>query len=497
MVKPPSRERLRDLSADFFAPPTAAELDEFESLAETWLSDHERVATLAADRTPAPDRGAVDVDSTWVADDPGPFLTRCRIEGAPGGPLDGYEIGVKDNLAVAGVPMTCGSTALEGFVPPCDAIVVARLLDAGGTITGKLILESMAFSGSGELADYGVVPNPCDESHLPGGSSSGCAVAVVDGTVDVAIGTDQSGSVRVPAAWSGCVGHKPTFGLVPYTGGVSLEPTVDHVGPMARSVADCALALDAMAGPHPTDSRQGSFPPTRTTDALDANRPLTIGVLETGFDFDASDPAVSDRVRTTTDALEADGHTVESVSVPLHADGVAIYNAIVIEAHAALVQNEGVGYHRRGEYDDALAEAFAKARRVRARQFPAAMRLSLALGRHLAEEYRGRYHRYGQSLRGDLRDAYDEALAEVDVLAMPTTPQSAHERVTNLSLNRQIKRSLDMFQNTASSNLTGHPAVSVPCGTADGLPVGLQFVGDRFDDGTVLRAAQAVERHGA
>ena len=205
MVKPPSRERLRDLSADFFTPPTAAELDEFESLAETWLSDHERVATLAADRTPAPDRGPADVDL-------------CR--------------------------------------------------------------------------------------------------------------------------------HKPTFGLVPYTSGASLEPTVDHVGPMAQSVADCALVLDAMAGPHPTNSRQGSFPPTRTTDALDANRPLTIGVLETGFDFDASDPAVSDRVRTTTDALEADGHTVESVSAPLHADGVAIYNAIVVEAHAALVQHEGVGYHR-------------------------------------------------------------------------------------------------------------------------------------------------------
>ncbi|MHB9288876.1 amidase family protein [Halobacteriales archaeon Cl-PHB] len=496
MPRPPSRERLRELSAEYFAPPSASDLDTFETLAEAWLADHDRVADLAADHRPAPDRLPADLASTWVGDDPGPFLTRCRIPGADAGPLADYDVGVKDNVAVAGVAMTCGSTALEGYVPAHDAVVVERLLDAGATVTGKLTLEAMAYSGSGELADYGEVPNPRDDDYLAGGSSSGCAAAVVDGSVDLAIGTDQSGSIRVPAAWSGCVGHKPTFGLVPYTGGSSLEPTVDHVGPMASSVADCALALDALAGSHPSDSRQGSVPPVDARAALDDPEPLTVGVLDDGFGFAASDPAVTESVRATLDALADAGHAVETVSVPLHDDGFATYNAIVLEAFAALVRDEGVGYYRGGTYDADFASTFAEARRTRADEFPAAMRLTLALGRYLATEYRGSYHASGQSLRGDLTQQYDDALADVDVLAMPTTPQTAHERRDDLDLEARIQRSLDMFQNTAPFNLTGHPAVSVPCPSADDLPVGLSFVGDQFADATVLRAARAVETLG-
>ena len=494
MVEPPSRERLRRISADFFAPPTEEELDVFESLAESWLADHDRVASLAADRTPVPDRSPADVEETWAVDDSGPFLSRFCLEGTSNGSLRGYSIGVKDNIAVAGVPMTCGSTAFEDFIPPRDAVAVQRLLAAGGTVIGKLNLESMAYSGSGEIADYGPVPNPRDNSYLAGGSSSGCAAAVVNGTVDLAVGTDQSGSVRVPAAWSGCVGHKPTFGLVPYTGGVSLEPTVDHIGPMAQSVADCALALEVMAGTHPSDSRQGTVPATRASNAIHTDQSLKIGILEEAFDLNVGSQVVSEKVQNALNALSAEGHTVESVSVPLHADGFAIYNAIVLESYAALVRDEGTGYYRRGNYDDTFASAFAQARRTRAREFPAAMRLSIALGRYLAENYHGRYHRYAQRVRDDLRIAYDKALAEVDVLAMPTTPQTAHKINPDLSLKRRIERSIDMFGNTAPFNLTGHPAVSVPCGSVDDLPVGLMFVGNTFDDKTVLQAARAVER---
>lgn len=424
------------------------------------------------------------------------FVTRCWIEGAPEGLLAGYEIGVKDNVAVAGVEMTCGSKLFDGYVPRHDATIVTRLLDAGATITGKTNMEDMAFSGSGELSATGAVLNPVSRNHIAGGSSSGSAAAVVAGDVDVAIGGDQGGSIRIPAAWSGCVGHKPTHGLVPYTGIVGLGHSFDHVGPMATTVADCARTLDVLAGTDPLDPRQGTVVPPEAgyEAALDTSpEDVTIGVLEEGFGHETSEAGVDDGVRTALDDFEDRGAEVREVSVPMHLDGLPIWNAIVAEEFAALVRSEGVGHYGKGFYDTHLAAFFAKARRTRANDYLSTVKLTLIVGEYLATQYHGHYYAKAQNLRRELSSAYDEALTDVDVLAMPTTPGTAHELRDDLTRAETIERALSMLANTAPFDVSGHPGLSVPCGTVGGLPVGLMFVGERGADATVLAAGAAFE----
>src|SRR5262245_24640218 len=214
----------------------------------------------------------------------GAWYVKTRIEGAPRGPLAGRTVALKDNVLLAGVPMMNGTTLLEGYVPPVDATVATRILDAGGIIAGKAVCDSWCFSGGSHTADTGAVRNPHDPTRSAGGSSSGSGALVAAGEVDFAIGCDQGGSIRVPASFCGVVGLKPTHGLVPYTGILSLEPTIDHAGPITRSVADNALLLGAIAGPDGLDPRQAGV---RTDDYLGAlgrgAEGLRIGVLREGF----------------------------------------------------------------------------------------------------------------------------------------------------------------------------------------------------------------------
>ncbi|HJU28837.1 MAG TPA: amidase family protein, partial [Candidatus Binataceae bacterium] len=181
---------------------------------------------------------------------------RCEIQGAPEGPLKGKTFAIKDNICVAGIPMMNGTRLLEGFVPAIDATIVTRILDAGGKIAGKSVCESLCFSGGSHTSDTGPVRNPHDPRRSTGGSSSGSGALVAAREVDMAIGGDQGGSIRIPSAWCGVYGIKPTYGLVPYTGAFPIEMTIDHLGPMARSAADCALLLEVIAGPDGLDPRQ-------------------------------------------------------------------------------------------------------------------------------------------------------------------------------------------------------------------------------------------------
>ncbi len=472
------------------------EVADFAAVIERTLAGYERLDQLSA---PTPKVEFTDRDSGYrpdAAEDPlNAFVTKCTVEGADDGPLVGYEVGLKDNVALAGVEMTCGSKLFEGYVPRTDATIVTRLLGAGATITGKLNMEDMAFSGSGELSATGPVLNPRSDEHVAGGSSSGSIAAVVAGEVDVAIGGDQGGSIRIPAAWSGGVGHKPTHGLVPYTGVVGLGHSFDHVGPMARTVEDCARVLDVIAGHDPLDPRQGRVEIDAYEDALDADPgEVTVGVVSEGFGLEESEPGVDAAVRDAIDAFEAEGATVEEVSIPMHADGLPIWNAVVIEETTALVRDEGVGRYGTGYYDTQFAEAFGRARRAQADDYLTTLKLTLILGEYLSDRYRGRYYAKAQNLRRELAARYDDALSGVDVLAMPTTPQTAHEVREDLTRVEAIERALNMLANTAPFDVTGHPAVSVPAGTSDGLPVGLMFVGGRFEDADVLRAGDAFER---
>ena len=494
-IQPPTPKEIRELAEQHHMDLTDDEVQDFKELIEGSMEGYERLDELSVS---GPSLEYTDRDPGYKPDaeeDPlNAFVRKCEVKGADSGQLAEYDVGLKDNISLAGVEMTCGSKLFEGYVPEKDATVVTRLLDAGATITGKLNMEDMAFSGSGELSATGPVRNPHNPDYIAGGSSSGSIAAVVNKEVDVAIGGDQGGSIRIPAAWSGGVGHKPTHSLVPYTGIAGLGRSFDHTGPIARSVSDCARVLEVIAGKSPGDPRQGAVPTESYTDSLDGSAAdITVGVLEQGFGHEQSEAGVDSTVRDALNSFEAAGADVEEVSIPMHLDGLPIWNAIATEGTMATVEAEGIGYNASGQYDTQFMEAFARARRSHADDYLTTVKLTLITGQYLSDKYNSHYYAKAQNLSRELASHYDSALADVDVLAMPTTPQTAHKYQDNLSRTEVIDRALNMLPNTAPFDVTGHPALSVPAGVSDGLPVGLMLVGGQFDDATVLRAGDAFE----
>lgn len=248
------------------------------------------------------------------------FIRKCRVKGADDGPLSGRSIGLKDHVAVAGVPMTLGSHFMEGYIPDFDATIATRLLDAGATIAGKMNMEDFSFGGPGiaGVGDFGRPLNPHNPNYVTGGSSSGSAAAVAAGLLDIAIGGDQGGSIRIPAAWSGCVGLKATHGLIPHSGVFGLEPSVDHVGPMTRTVEDLAVVLQCLAGPDGYDPRQGSVP-ARLPDYVGALgkaiEGVRIGVLAEGFDLPGAEADVESVVTAALGVIERIGARLERVYI--------------------------------------------------------------------------------------------------------------------------------------------------------------------------------------
>jgi amidase len=501
LLDEPTEEEVREIAERFYMDLSDEEIGEYTEMIAGKMGGYERIEALAEPPRPLADADRDPGHRPDDSEDPlNAYVTACRVDGAEDGPLAGWTVGLKDNIALAGVEMTLGSTVMRGYVPDSDATVARRVLDAGATITGKTNMDSFAVSGTGELTATGPVLNPHDEDYLAGGSSSGSAAAVADGDLDLAFGTDQAGSVRVPAAWCGCVGHKPTFGLVPYTGGASRGFFYDHIGPLASSVADCATALDVVAGADDLDPRQGPgrIPTGEYEDALPgAAEELTVGVLSEGFGAD--EERVDDVVAEALDDFEAAGATVTEVSVPWHDHGSIIWSAVTGVNSTSNERHEGVGRYMKGHYDTQFLQAYANARRARADDLPPTVKLSILSGQWLDDRYHGYYHAKAQNLTRKLTRKYDEALESVDVLAMPTTPVTAfpvvseYEDRTELIQRAQGKRKRGA--NTMAFNATGHPALSVPAGTVDDLPVGLMFVGEHFDDGTVLRAGDAFERN--
>lgn len=497
-LRSPTTDEIERYAAAHHMDLSEEEIEEMAAVIPELLGAYERLEELSPSKPEVkyPNRHAGDEPST--DDDPlNAFIRTCEISGADSGLLAGYDVGLKDNVSLADIEMTFGSDVVSGYVPSIDATIVTRLLDTGASITGKLNMENLAFSGSGEMSAFGPVKNPHDTDHLAGGSSSGSAAAVVTEDADVAIGGDQAGSIRIPAAWCGCVGHKPTHGLVPYTGILGLGRSFDHTGPLARSVTDCARVLEAIAGKDPLDPRQGAVTTQSYTDVTDDDPTpddLTIGVLEQGFGHEESEPDVDDTVRDALDAFAESGAEVTDVSIPMHLDGLPIWNGIANEGTTATIAGEGSGHFGNGYYDTDLMEAFADARRKNADKYPPTIKLVATFGEYLAEEYHSHYYAKAQNLSRDLAAAYDEALGDVDVLAMPTTPQTAHERIENPSNLQIIERAVNMLPNTSPFDVTGHPAISVPAGTSDGLPVGVMFVGQHFDDATVLQAGHTFEQ---
>src|SRR6059036_1559198 len=353
---------------------------------------------------------------------------RCAIKGASSGPLAGKKIAIKDNVCVAGIPMMNGSNVLEGYVPDVDATIVTRILDAGGEIVGKAVCEHLCFSGGSHTSDTGPVLNPHDPKRSAGGSSSGSAALVVARECDMAIGGDQGGSIRIPSSYSGAVGLKPTYGLVPYTGVFPIELTLDHTGPIARTAADCAALLEAIAGPDGLDLRQSGAVRTEpyTKKLTGDARGVRIGIVREGFGWPNSEPDVDKMVRDAGARLTRAGAAVTEVSVPLHRDGIHIWNAIAVEgATMLMVAGNSMGTNWKGHYTTSLLDFYGRSRRVRGNDLSETVKLVILLGQYMQDNYQGRYYAKAQNLARVLRAAYDEALNGVDLLLMPTLPLKA------------------------------------------------------------------------
>lgn len=496
-LRAPTEAEIRELSSELYLDLTEQEVRDYRELVSELLDSYDAVRRLGQPPIERSEHRSRDPGHRVREGDPhNAWITRCDVAGTDDGPLAGWEIGIKDNISVGGVEMTCGSQVLEGYVPHTDATLVSRLLDAGGRVVGKTNMDDMAFTGNGHSGAFGPTLNPHDDEYLSGGSSGGSAIAVATGEVDLAIGSDQGGSVRVPAAWSGVVGHKPTHGLVPYTGCVGIENTIDHAGPLASDVESAAKALSVIAGRDPDDPRQPrSVPDEKYERAIgEGIQGLSIAVLREGFTQPGHDPGVNESVHSAIDALRHEGATAEEVSVPLHADAADVYTVALAEGFLAAFSGEGAGHNWNGRYNTSWVDSFGKARRAQGGDFPPSVKLTLLTGAYTSDQYHSKYYAEAMNLRMELTQQYDELLSEYDLVAMPTTATTANEYVSGQDRFEFIADAWGCLANTCAFNMTGHPSLSVPVNPVGSLPAGLMLTGRQFDDVTVLKAGHALER---
>jgi aspartyl-tRNA(Asn)/glutamyl-tRNA(Gln) amidotransferase subunit A len=418
-------------------------------------------------------------------------LDRRRAAGEKLGPLAGVPVAIKDNLCVRGVRTTASSRILDTFSPPYDATVVHRLEEAGAIVVGKTNCDEFAMGSSNENSAYGPVRNPWSPDRAPGGSSGGSAVAVAARLVPLALGSDTGGSIRQPAALSGVVGLKPTYGRVSRYGLIALASSLDQVGPFARSVADAALALGQLAGSDPYDSTSLAEPVPDYTAALTGDvRGVRIGVPRR-FIAEGVDAPVLQAFDAALDVLRDAGATVTDVDLPYARYAVPVYYLVMTaEASSNLARYDGVRYGHRSKDVRTLKELYS---RTRDEGFGAEVKRRIMLGTYvLSAGYYDAYYLKAQQVRTLLRRDYERAFETVDVVAMPTSPTPAFRLGEKTSDPLQMYLA-DIF--TVSANLTGSPALSIPCGFAAGrLPIGLQLTGRMFDEATLLRIGDAYER---
>jgi amidase len=423
------------------------------------------------------------------------WYVKTRVEGATAGKLKGKSVALKDNVCLAGVPMMNGASTLEGYVPDIDATVATRILDAGGTIVGKTVCEYFCFSGGSHTSATGPVHNPHRAGYSAGGSSSGSAAVVAAGEVPMAIGGDQGGSIRIPASFCGIYGLKPTHGLVPYTGIMPIELTIDHTGPMTATVEDNALLLEVLAGPDGLDPRQNGAVAKPYRDVLGRGaKGLRIALVTEGFGHPHSQASSDAVVRAAAERFSGLGSEVAEVSIPMHRLGPAIWLPIAAEgATMQMMFGNGFGFNWQGLYVTSMLD-FHNGWRSRADELSETLKNTMLLGQYMITNHRGHYYAKAQNLVRRLRAAYDAVLAQYDLLLMPTLPMAATKLpAADASTTEIIERGFEMIPNTAPFDCTHHPAMSLPCGQVDGLPVGLMLVGRRFAEETIYQAAAAFE----
>ncbi|MQA94685.1 MAG: amidase [Streptosporangiales bacterium] len=495
-IDDPTRDEVRSAAA-------ALGLDLDEAACDSYLAmiagNAAAYRALDAMTEPLPESRGGDRSWQEPGEDPlNAWVLRMNLRTRDDGPLAGRTVVVKDNVSVAGVPMTGGSSILRGFVPDTDATIVTRLLDAGATITGRSRCEYFSLSGGSHTSDGGPVRNPHRPDRSAGGSSSGSGALVASGAVDLAIGGDQGGSIRIPSCWCGVYGMKPTYGLVPYTGVMSIESAVDHTGPMTADVTDNALMLEVLAGADGLDPRQSAPQTHAYTAALTGDcRGLRVGVVREGFGTPVSEPDVDQAVRQALDALAKLGAEVAEVSVPAHADAPTIFTPVLVEGGLQqMLSTNGMGANGQGHYASGLIAAMS-GWRERSGEFSESLKATIIAGELFRRRYGGAYYAKAMNLVRHLRAAYDDALTRFDLLAMPTLPMKATPLPPKDAPRELIvQRALEMIGNTSPFNLTGHPAMNVPCAMRDGLPVGLMLVGRKYDEPSIYRAAYAFEQAG-
>ncbi|MGH7906518.1 MAG: amidase [Candidatus Binataceae bacterium] len=500
-IKSPSIEDISRIAEGFGMRLSADDIRGFNNLMGPMLASYERLDELAEPALEVKYKNRKNWKPSEAENPLGGWYWRTEIKGAASGPLTGKTLAIKDNVAVADVPLMCGTRLLEGFVPKTDATIVTRILDAGGTILGKANCENLCFSGNSHTSHSGVARNPYDLTRSPGGSSTGSAALVASSAVDMAIGADQAGSIRIPSSWSGIYGLKPSYGLVPYTGIGPMELTVDHTGPMARTAADVALLLEVIAGPDGLDPRQRGGPmPQKYVSALTGNiKGLKIAVVKEGFGLanPKSEPDVDEAVRKAAQAMAGLGCEISEISIPMHRDGAHIWAAIGCEGNLAfMIEGNAVGRAWKGYYPTDLVEYFAKSVRQNGHEMSVTAKLFFIIGRHMNEAHNGRFYAKAQNLARALTAAYDDALSRCDMLLMPTTPIKATKiPAHDAPIEEQVMRGIEMIPNTSPFNATGHPALNVPCAMSEGLPVGMMLVGRMGEDAAILRAADAFQRN--
>jgi aspartyl-tRNA(Asn)/glutamyl-tRNA(Gln) amidotransferase subunit A len=406
------------------------------------------------------------------------------------GPLAGIPVALKDNLCTRGFATTCGSRILEGWRPPYDATVVEVLRRAGAVALGKTNMDEFAMGSSTENSAFGPTRNPRCTDKVPGGSSGGSAAAVAAGFAPLALGSDTGGSIRQPAALCGVVGMKPTYGRVSRYGLVAFASSLDQIGPFATTVEDAALLYDVIAGHDPMDSTSLPSTPEPTRPGLgEGVEGIRIGVCRDLIDGCA--PDVAARVQEAADALAGAGAKVEEVSVPEFSYGLSAYYLIApAEASSNLARYDGVRYGLRVDGDDVEAMNTA----TRTAGFGAEVKRRVMLGTYaLSAGYYDAYYAQAQRVRTLVMGAFDQAYESYDVLLGATAPTTAFD------LGAKVDDPMAMYMNdvcTIPSNLSGHPAISVPFGTGeDGLPVGVQVLAPALGEAMLFRVARVVEEH--
>jgi aspartyl-tRNA(Asn)/glutamyl-tRNA(Gln) amidotransferase subunit A len=405
-------------------------------------------------------------------------------------PLAGVPVAVKDNMLITGVRTTCGSRILGDYVPPYTATAVRKLEDAGAIIIGKTNMDEFAMGSSTENSAFGPARNPADEETVAGGSSGGSAVAVAAGHTPIALGSDTGGSIRLPASFCGVVGLKPTYGRVSRYGLVAFASSLDQIGPFANNVSDAARALQVISGHDRCDSTSANVAVPDYLSALNGDvKGLRLGVPPECFGA-GLDPEVKEKVEAGIRKLAGRGAEIVEVSLPHTKYVIAVYYIVATaEASSNLARFDGVRYGFRAEEARALSEMY---RRTRDEGFGAEVKRRIMLGTFvLSSGYYDAYYEKAQRVRSMLVSDFAEAFKKCDVIATPTAPTPAF-RIGEKSDDPLAMYLTDIY--TVTVNLAGVPAISVPCGQSSaGLPIGLQLIGNHFDESRLLNAAYAHE----